>query len=229
MRSLLIATGLFITVSCAAQDASSLLNSIRAKLELVNDYVAKAKLKTNVAFLKVPVSTVSVYYKKPNKIKIKSEKGISFVPKGAMNINLSNILASKKFTVIDAGKDKVNGKEVRVVKLLPEDDNDDIVLSTLYIDAAQLLVVKAKTTTKENGTYELEMTYGKYSSYALPDKVIFSFNTKDYKLPKGVTFDFDDGKSTAPSADKMKNKKGKAEIVFSNYVINQGVSEKVFL
>ena len=29
--------------------------------------------------------------------------------------------------------------------------------------------------------------------YGLPDKVIFSFNTKDYKLPKGVTFDYDDG------------------------------------
>ena len=33
----------------------------------------------------------------------------------------------------------------------------------------------------------LEMTYGKYAEYGLADKVIFSFNTKDYKLPKGVT------------------------------------------
>jgi hypothetical protein len=37
------------------------------------------------------------------------------------------------------------------------------------------------------------MTYGKYSSYGLPDKIIFTFNTKEYKLPKGITFDFDDG------------------------------------
>jgi hypothetical protein len=31
---------------------------------------------------------------------------------------------------------------------------------------------------------KLEMSYGKYIAYGLPDKVIFSFNTKDYKLPK---------------------------------------------
>jgi hypothetical protein len=78
--------------------------------------------------------------------------------------------------------------------LLPKDENSDVVLSTLYIDEAQSLIKKSKTTTKDNGTYELEMIYGKYSDYGLADKVIFSFNTKDYKLPKGVTFDYDDGR-----------------------------------
>jgi len=28
------------------------------------------------------------------------------------------------------------------------------------------------------------MNYGKYADYALPDKVLFTFNTKDYKLPR---------------------------------------------
>ena len=57
----------------------------------------------------------------------------------------------------------------------------------------RLLILSAKTTTRESGTNELEMQYGKFVAYALPDKIIFSFNTQDYKLPKGVTFDYDDG------------------------------------
>ena len=61
----------------------------------------------------------------------------------------------------------------------------------------------------------------------LPDKVIFSFNTKDYKLPKGVTFDYDDGAKKKPG-DNLKNKKGKVEITYSEYLINKGVDDAIF-
>ena len=61
-------------------------------------------------------------------------------------------------------------------------------------------------------------------------KLLFArsfFNAKDYKLPKGITFDFDDG--AAPTAtDKLKGKKGRAEITFSNYVVNKGVDDALF-
>jgi hypothetical protein len=186
-------------------------------------------MKTNVTFLKVPVATVKVFFKKPNKLKVKSEKGLSFIPKGAVSINMNNLLSNGNYTVIDAGIEKIGNTTVRIAKLLPEDDNSDVVLSTVYIDAATNLIRRAKTTTKENGTYELEMTYGKYANYSLPDKIIFTFNTKDYKLPKGVTFDFDDGTKVNKPADKNQNKKGKAEITFSTYSINKGVSESLFL
>ena len=221
---------LLISFSMQAQDVNQLVQKIKAKLDKVNDYEAAGKMKTNVSFLKVPIATIKIYYKKPGKLKIKNEKGISFVPKGAVNINLANTLNNGKYSVLDAGTDKIGGTTVKVVKLLPEDDNSDVVLSTLYIDEANLLIKKAKTTTRDNGTYELEMTYSKYAEYGLPDKVIFSFNTKDYKLPKGVTFDFDDGTTAEKKpADKGKPKKGKAEITFSSYSINKGVADEVFL
>jgi hypothetical protein len=89
------------------------------------------------------------------------------------------------------------------------------------------LIKKAKNTTRDNGTYELEMSYGKYASFGLPDKVIFSFNTKEYKLPKGVTFDYDDG-GEKKQDDSMKNKKGKVEIAYAEYIINKGVDDAIF-
>ena len=109
-----------------------------------------------------------------------------------------------------------------MVKLLPLSENSDVVLTTMYIDEKNLLIRKASTTTKESGTYDMEMSYGKYSQWGLPDKVVFSFNTKDYKLPKGITFEYDDG-SKRPELPK--NKKGRVEIIYSSYVINKGVSD----
>ena len=213
-----------------AQDINVLVQKVKDKINLVNDYEANGRMKTNVVFLKVPVAAVKLFFKKPNRLRIKNEKGISFVPKGAVNINMSNVLSSGKYSVLDAGNDKVGSRAVKVVKLLPEDDNADVVLSTLYIDPVNQVILKTKTTTRDNGTYELEMSYGKYIAYGLPDKITFSFNTKDYKMPKGVTFDFEDGsqKKTAAEKEKLKNQKGKMEIFINGYIINKGIADSVF-
>jgi len=207
-----------------AQDPAALLQKVRARLDQVNDYQATGIMKTNVSFLKVPEAQVTVYFKRPDKLKIRNDKGISLVPKGAVTISLNNLLKGA-YTTLDAGADTAGGHKVRVIKLLPRDDNADLVLSTLYIDEGRLLILKARTTTRENGTYEVEMTYGKYTGYALPDKVIFTFNTRDYKLPKGLTFDYDDGtKRNTPAGAAQ----GKVELTYQAYVINKGVPDSVF-
>ena len=131
------------------------------------------------------------------------------------------------FVAIAAGESTIAGTKVKVVKLLPTSETSDVVLTTLYIDENNLLIKKSISTTKENGTFEMEMTYGKYAEYSLPDKVIFAFNTKDYKLPKGVTMEFDTGEKK-PDANKLKNKKGKVEITYSSYIINKGVPDAEF-
>lgn len=210
-----------------AQTTDDVIKKVKEKLDKVNDYEAKGKMKTNVIFIKAPIANVKVFYKKPNKLRISNESGISFIPKGSVNINLNNIFINTSgFDMIDMGKEaKTN---LRIIKLLPKDENAEVVLSTLYIDESQSLIKKAKTTTKENGTYELEMSYGKYADYGLADKVIFTFNTKDYKLPKGITFDYDDGTKKDGAAEKLKNKKGKVEIDYSAYIINKGVPDSVF-
>jgi len=211
----------------AQDDAQKLLEKVRAKYNTVKDYEAQAKMKTNVVFIKAPVADIRVYYKNPDKLKIRNESGISFVPKGSVNINMGNVFTLTNYTALDAGTETLNGKKVRVIKVLPDDETGEIVLSTLYIDEANATVVKSKTTTRENGTYELEMTYGKYIANGLPDKVKFTFNTKEYKLPKGVTFDYDNG-SEAEAKEKNVNKKGTVEITYSSYTINKGLKDEIF-
>ncbi len=210
-----------------AQDATSAMQKVKAKLEKVNDYEASGEMKTNVSFMKVPVAKVKVYFKKPNQLKIKNEKGISLVPKGSVSISLNNLLEGQ-YQVLEGGTDNINGMPVRIVKLLPLDENADVVLSKLYIDEKNSVILRAKTTSRESGTNELEMSYGRYASYALPDKVIFSFNTQEYKLPKGVTFDYDDGNQKKKAATSAASQRGKIEINYSSYSINKGIPDSVF-
>ena len=210
-----------------AQNADDLVKKVRAKLEQVNDYVAEAKLKTDVAFIKAPIGKVKIYYQKPNKLKIVKEKGISILPKGGVSINSSSVLGMTNYTAFDAGEAVVNGTQTKIIKLLPLDENSDVVITTLYIDAAALLIRKSATTTKENGSFEMEMFYTDYANYGLPNKMIFSFNVKDYKIPKGVTLEFDDD-ATPEEKLKMKRKKGRVEFIYTNYIINKGIDQSIF-
>ena len=215
---------LSLLLNANAQTGEQVIQKIKMKLEKINDYQAEGTMKTNVAFIKAPVANVKIFYKKPDKLLILNETGISFIPKGSVNINVNNVFVHmQSFDIIDGGTDS---EGLRVLKLLPKDDTADIVLSTLYIDEKNMVVKRSKTTTKENGTYELEMSYGKYLEYGLPDKIIFSFNTKDYKLPKGITLDYDDG--SEKNGDKLKNKKGTVEIIYKNYTINKGIDSRIF-
>lgn len=211
-----------------SQDMTSLVMKVKAKLDLVNDYEADGRMKTDVAFIKAPIGKVKIFYKKPNKFRLKKEGGISLLPKGGVSVNMNSIFNITDFVALAAGEAIVGGVKTKIVKLLPSNENSDVVLTTMYIDEANLLVKKAVTTTKENGTYEIEMNYGSYAQYGLPDKVVFGFNTKDYKLPKGITLEFDDDEKPVSEADKIKNKKGRVEIVYTNYIINKGIADAIF-
>jgi outer membrane lipoprotein-sorting protein len=211
-----------------AQDAAQLIKKVKAKLELVDNYEATGVMKTDIAFIKAPIGKIKIYFKKPNLFKIKKEGGISLLPKGGLSVNLSSLIASSNYSTIDAGIQDFGAKKLRVVKLLPNEESSDVVISTLYINEKESLIEKAVTTTKENGTYTMIMNYGAYSNYGLPDQVVFEFNTKNYKLPKGITLEFEDDSKPLTAAQQLKNKKGRVEINYKNYVINKGIPAAIF-
>ncbi len=219
---------IFCASFAIAQDAGQLIKTVKAKLERVDNYEATGVMKTDIAFIKAPIGKIKIYFKKPNLFKIKKEGGISLLPKGGLSVNLSSLIASSNYTTIDAGVQAVGTKQLRVVKLLPNEETSDVVITTLYIYEKESLIEKAITTTKENGTYTMYMNYGAYSNYGLPDKVVFEFNTKNYKLPKGITLEFEDDSKPLSAAQQLKNKKGRVEISYKNYSINKGIAANIF-
>jgi outer membrane lipoprotein-sorting protein len=225
---LLLTTHYSLPSPVSAQDATALVMKVKAKLDQVSDYEADGKMKTNVAFIKAPIGKVKIFYKKPNKFRLKKDGGISLLPKGGVSVNMNSLITTDEFVALAAGEAVVGGVKTTVVKMLPTNENSEVALTTMYIDEANLLIKKAVSTTKENGTYEVEMSYGKFASFGLPDKVIFSFNTKNYKLPKGLTLEFEDNEKPLTEEQKLRNKKGRVEITYTSYAINKGIADAVF-
>lgn len=222
----LISIVLLQTTNAFAQ-SDPLIEKVSRKLALVNDYVAEGVMKTDVSFIKASLGKVKVYFKKPNLLKVRKEGGISLLPKGGVSLTINTLLNTKQYTAIQAGTQVVKGKSLSVIKLIPNDDQLDWVISTLWIDPVEALVYKTATTTKENGSYEISMEYGAYAQYGLASKIIFSFNTKDYKLPNGITLEFGDDEPVSKQK-LLKNKKGSIEISYTHYSINKGIPPHIF-
>ncbi|MEJ7912594.1 MAG: hypothetical protein WKF70_05520 [Chitinophagaceae bacterium] len=216
--------GLFAS-GLEAQPEVVLIKKVKEKLERVKDYTAQGQMKVAVSFINATPSNVVMYYKAPNQFTVKKEGGISILPKGGVSVNLNALLVGDNYTVVPAGTAVVKGRTLKVVKLLPNDVSGNVVLTTFYIDEKALLIRKTSVTTKESGSYDIDMDYGKWAAWGLPDKMVFIFSTRDYKLPKGVTFEYEKGGTKkAP----VKEDKGKVEIIYANYSINKGVDDKVF-
>jgi hypothetical protein len=225
-KNILLLSFYFFVTGADAQGVEVLLNKVKDKMNQVQDYMASGIMKTDVVFIKVPVAPIQSYYMRPDKFQFTRKSGVSLLPKGGIGINIGSLILNNDYTVVDAGENIWLGKKVKVAKLIPLSEASHIVLTTLYIDPVLQLISRVSTTTKENGTYELEMNYGKFASWGLPDKVLFYFNTKDYKLPKGITFEYDDGTT---ASQLPKNKKGKVEIIYKEYTINKGLGTRAFL
>jgi hypothetical protein len=225
--SILLFCIVFLQNSKSNAQGDPLIEKVAQKLATVNNYVAEGIMKTDVSFIKASLGKVKVYFMKPNLLKVRKEGGISLLPKGGVSLTLNTLLNTKQYTAIQAGTQVLNGKSLRVIKLIPNDDRLDWVISTLWIDPTDALVYKTATTTKESGSYEISMEYGAYAQYGLASKIIFSFNTKDYKLPNGITLEFGDDKPVSKQ-QLLKNKKGSIEIRYTHYTINKGIPPHIF-
>ncbi|RYZ20153.1 MAG: hypothetical protein EOO16_17675 [Chitinophagaceae bacterium] len=211
---LLLLPALCFLLTARAQDAATLVRQVKARLDKVRDYKAAATMDINVPFINAPKSAVLVFFRYPDKFSVQKPDGLSVLPKGGVRVNMAALLAGGNYSVVDAGTARVGNVATRVVKLLPSSESDNVVLSTLYIDAAAQVIRRSRVVTRDGGTYEMQLEYGKYTAWGLPDKVTFLFDTKEFKLPKGVTFDYE--------------KSGPKVLTYGNYTINKGVPDSVF-
>lgn len=226
MKHLFCSLFILASLGARAQDAATLVRQVKARLDKVRDYSAAAVMDIDVPFINAPRSNVNVFYKNPDRFRVQKPNGISVLPKGGVRVNMAALLAGGDYTIVDAGTARTGAYTTRVVKLLPGAENAEVVLSTLYIDAAAGVIRRSTVVTRDGGSYEMLLDYGKYTAWGLPDKVTFVFTAKDFKLPKGMTFDYEKsgGKKEAPKGDG----KGRVVLTYSNYTINKGLPESVF-
>jgi outer membrane lipoprotein-sorting protein len=222
----LIASGFLLLFGLAFQqnrDPDLILKKVVESFGKIKDYVVDVQVKVDVDFLKVPDTKAKIYFKQPDKIYFESE-GFAMLPKEGVNFSPTYFL-KKDYTALYQKDDYIENHPVFVIKIIPSSEQSDIVLTTLWIDQFFYIIRKVESTTKTNGTFTIELKYNEEKKdYYLPDSMVFGFNIDKMNLPKTFT-----GQAERESRKNIgKSTTGKVYLIYSDYKINQGLSDKIF-
>jgi hypothetical protein len=212
-----------INIYAQTTDPNEIVLSVISKFNQVRDYEVDIEIKVDVEFLKVPDAKAKLYFKQPDKVKLKSE-GFALLPKDGIDFSPSSLIKGN-YTAIFERNELLNGFSTSVIKIVPINQNTNVILSTVWIDNNSLIIRKVESTTKTQGTHIIELFYDENSKYPLPKQMIFSFNVDKMNLPQTFT-------NTTPKSSRKKFKDGpvigKVFVSYKNYQVNKNLSDKIF-
>jgi len=232
MKKVFITIVLFLAVIVSAQtkDPKKLIDAVRQKFNKVNDYKVDVSVKLDMSFVKVPDMKAKVYFKKPDKLKVEAE-GFAMLPKEGLKFSPAELFKDT-FTPLYVRTETISNKKLDVIKAIPNNDSSNIVITTLWIDAVDLVIRKVETTTRNGGTTQSELMYDN-AEYGLPSQIKISFNLGNMQVPANLP----NQSNETGDAKKDKKRRGMGEGVsikgsvtmsYTNYQINKGVPDSIF-
>lgn len=215
-----------IPLNLFSQDASQSIAELMAKMNRITDYSAEAVIKSDIPLIKILAVRATIYFKQKDKFRIIS-KGIAILPKQGF-VDISKLLSQiDGYTSMIAGYDNVSNIKAQIITIFPVNDTSDLILAKLWVDTDRDIILKSQITTRSSGTVTIEYSYKTQNEFGLPDNIVFIVDVKKFKIPKGVATDI----NRTSSVDELKKtaKTGRIFINLTNYKINKGISDDVFI
>jgi len=221
MRLLILLFLGYISIFAQERDPNELLKTIQTEFNKIKDYTVDIEIDIDVNYVDAPNSKAKLYFKQPDKIKIETD-GFAILPKQGIVFSPSELL-SESYTAILVKSEPLDSFMVDVIKVVPLTDSSNIILSTLWVDPLYRVIRKIESVTKNMGTITIYLSYE--SDYPqLPSKAKFFFNMA--KIGHAAMF------NNSKNNDSNKEKKGISGTViikYSNYLINQGLDDSIFV
>jgi outer membrane lipoprotein-sorting protein len=213
------------TLAAQAQTANQILVGSYLKFSSVQNFSGKVHIDFNLPSINIDKMDGKVYYKAPKKFRVKMT-GIAFLPKQDPFYAVRLLSDTTKYVSVINGDETYGGAKCKIITVIPHND-PELVMAKLWIDTKDLVVMQSEMTTKSNGSGKAAYTYGNQKGKALPDHILYTIDMATFKMPKMVAVDINSKKKK----NELKADKGTGTIAFyfSEYVVNKGVDDKVFV
>ena len=221
MKKLVILFFLAAVVYAQNPDPNKILKEVNSKFTKVKDYTVDVTIKLDVSFVKMADSKAKVYFKQPDKVHVESS-GFSLIPTQAVNFNPAKYLTDD-FVAVYLKQDIIEGSKVDVLNLLPKSDTAKVKFVKLWIDKEAKVIRKFETTADKGGSILSELSYGNEIKFALPSQIKVSMDFGNARIP-GMN-----NRNRKEDAKVKKENKGSATVIYSNYSINKGIDDKIFI
>ena len=203
------------------RDAFKILEDVKNRYLEITDFTARATIVVDVEFVNIPDKEIEIFYKFPSKVKIRASD-FALVPRKGMNFSIYELFRYE-FTAIYVQQIVENDITLDEIKYIPLDKKSDLAIATLWIDREHRRIIRLEGIPKKGGNFIMESKYKKEEDI-LPSQTQISFEIQEMKVPLRFFGNIKVDK------DKIEDgSEGKVTIIYSDYRINQGLKDEVFI
>jgi len=209
------------------------------QFNLIEDYQVEMVVDLDIPAFRMPMKKYKIYYKQPNKIKVKA-KGFGVLPKTGLftspNDNFDNL---KDINLsLDSGLevDRVILRGTLIVDSLKLDMPNEYSRITFVptvevkIDTSKWVIENVTTKLDTLKLFEINNSYTNFEGdFYMPEKSTVEYYIKDKKLFNWINKDVSN--IIGQDESLMENSstvKGTIIVLYRDYEINKGISDKIF-
>ena len=178
---------LFSQAGNTQTEADKLINAIREKSNSIQSFEVQATIHVDVEFINIKDRQVKINYEAPDQFDFDAE-GLLLLPKSGVQMEYMTLL-NEEFTAIEAGTDNVRDVFTKIIKVIPEALESDIILAQLWIDPEENRIMRMKTFTRSSGSYLVDFEY-KNPKDLMPMRLEVVFEMGNMSVPMKMMTDF---------------------------------------
>ncbi len=197
----------------------ALLRHIKESRAGIRDYTVDVDLHVDMQQMKLPDMSVRVFFKVPDKVKLKPLKGFAILPKGTPFTGDPLTEMAKHATARVLKKTTVAGRPAYHVELTPFEGAQDEPIQA-WVDAQRWVVLKILSRSPAGDPTTLQIDHQKVGRHWLPSKMVAHVRLPDFSQAGAQPHGPRD-----PSAPHVP---GVMRVTFSNYRLNTGLKDSLF-
>ena len=235
---------LFTSIKSQNTDLDIIKSNILTQFSKIEDYQVDINIKINMTGFRMPKKKIKMFFKKPDKLNIKTN-GFAIVPKTGINNNPNELF--KMFNYINEVNRTIrDNKQFYFISGIVNQDSIDMPIKnlkseesnikmSLLIDAKEWIITEVDIFLDKEKTFSIRTDYININNIMVPEKTKLIIGIKEISRIKNnfnsdLLFNSDNDLAKA-SGFNLKNDEFKGEISmkFSNYIINQGIDDQIFI
>jgi len=235
---------LFTSIKSQNTDLDIIKSNILTQFSKIEDYQVDINIKINMTGFRMPKKKIKMFFKKPDKLNIKTN-GFAIVPKTGINNNPNELF--KMFNYINEVNRTIrDNKQFYFISGIVNQDSIDMPIKnlkseesnikmSLLIDAKEWIITEVDIFLDKEKTFSIRTDYININNIMVPEETKLVIGIKEISRIKNnfnddLLFNSDNDLAKA-SGFNLKNDEFRGEISmkFSNYIINQGIDDQIFI
>jgi outer membrane lipoprotein-sorting protein len=222
MYRLSVICALFLTIAegSAQPSGEEILRKVQGNFSGIRDYTVDLDVTADIERVNVPPMHVRMYYKQPDRVHFESE-GFALLPREAVGFNPARVLST--YSVESVGEEGADSAKQYLLELKPNTDRTKLRRLLLCVDPERWTAERIISPLFDGRTMTASFQYEYIEGYWLPSLVTVSFASSSNDTADTMAFD-----QRVPGRRSQVPRHGTIQVRYSNYKVNEGLSDDIF-